>query len=106
MKVSVFAPDLMDRSRFDPLKAVADVAFVSSPQGLDGAADVVIADLGRPGSAEALESLDGPRRVGFVSHVDTEGRRQAAAKGVDVHVRSKFFRSLVEIVTEGDKTPG
>lgn len=96
--VVVFAPDLMDRSRFDPLKAAegVDLKFAS---GLDllaqAAGDIGIADLGRPGAAEALAGAGYDRKLGFASHVDADAKDHAASLGIEVFNRSVFFSRVV-----------
>lgn len=98
-KIVAFVPDLMDRSRFS---AVSGVEFVVSAEALSNIdADVVVADLSRPGALQAMSVLsDSVRRVGFVPHVESELRVDAQAAGIEVHARSKFFRDLTAILAE------
>ena len=96
-RVVAFVPDLMDRSR---LRAPGvEVAFVDDPEGLaDAHADLVVADLARPGVIEALGAVAGPT-VGFVAHVDAATMAAALAAGCDeVLARSRFFGRFAELV--------
>ncbi|MBA2497068.1 MAG: hypothetical protein H0V33_08245, partial [Acidimicrobiia bacterium] len=54
MRVSAFVPDLMDRSKLARIGG-DDVAVevVGSAGALDGGADVVVVDLGRPTALDA-----------------------------------------------------
>ncbi|MDQ1477712.1 MAG: hypothetical protein QOE62_2941 [Actinomycetota bacterium] len=78
----------MDRSRIG--SAIPDVRF-----GLDGAADVVIVDLGR-GAAQVAEirgAMPTARIVCYGPHVDDDTADAALAAGADVVMpRSRFFR--------------
>lgn len=92
--VVAYVPDLMDRSRLGAL----DAEFVASPADLvarGGGADVVVVDLSRPGALDAAVDLAaaGVDVVGFAPHVDDELRAGAAAAGVRVLPRSRFFGS-------------
>ncbi|MGH9247815.1 MAG: hypothetical protein ACRD29_26580 [Acidimicrobiales bacterium] len=96
--VVAYVPDLMDRSRLSAAarSAGVDVRFVRSGPDLAGSAvsaDVVVVDLSRADSLDALAGLGGGARViGFGSHVDTERLRAARAAGCDtVLARSAFF---------------
>ncbi len=103
MRVVAYVPDLMDRSRFRGLGAEIDITFVSSAGALaETDADLVVADLSRPGVIETLERIEAPR-VGFFSHVDDETRQFAIAAGVRVYARSAFFSRLVAIITKSDE---
>jgi hypothetical protein len=95
--VVVYAPDLMDRSRIAAV--LPDAVFVRSVGELSGAAArLALVDLGRPGVLEVLPELTMPV-VGFASHVDDELMAAARAAGCrDVLPRSRFFRSLPELV--------
>jgi hypothetical protein len=101
LPVVAFAPDLMDRSRI--AAAVPDTVFARSPEELVRTpARVVLLDLGRPGALAAIPSIEAPV-IGFASHVDEELIGAARAAGCeDVLPRSRFFRSLAEIVAAVD----
>jgi DNA-binding NarL/FixJ family response regulator len=94
--IAAYVPDLMDRSRF----AGVEVSFVTSPADLaTTTAEVVVLDLGRPGSVEALPSLAGRRVIAFGSHVDRDLLDAARAAGCDqVLPRSQFFSRLRELL--------
>jgi uncharacterized membrane protein len=98
-RVVAFVPDLMDRSRLGsrPIEVVADLERLAT--SAPGAALVVV-DLARPGALEAAASLvgSGTRVVGFAPHVDDDLRRSAAASGVEVVTRSRFFGRLDEVL--------
>ena len=104
--VVALVPDLMDRSRIGA--AVDRVRFVDDPAALAGAADeagvgaVVLLDLARPGVVEAAADLAARSVVvvGFGSHVDTGLLDRARAAGVEVHPRSRLFRSLTALLAE------
>lgn len=92
VRTLAFVPDLMDRSRLSAL----DVEFVRDLAELaerGPGAELVVADLARPdvvGLATDLVAA-GVRVVGFAPHVDDELRAAAAAVGVEVLARSRFF---------------
>ena len=96
-RVVAFVPDLMDRSRLSA--PGGEVAFVDDPERLaDAHADLVVADLARPGAIEALGAVAGPK-VGFVAHVDAATMAAARAAGCDeVLARSRFFGRFAELV--------
>jgi AmiR/NasT family two-component response regulator len=103
VKVVAYVPDLMDKSRFGPV--TADKTFVAKPDDLAKAesGDVVVADLSRPGSLEALETVtQAARRIGFVSHEDAETTAKAKDAGVEVFPRSRFFSRIVNILGPDD----
>ena len=95
-----YTPDLMDRSKI--AAASPDVAFAAGPgelPALAGAADLVVADLSRPGVLEVLAELSVSARViGYGSHVDRATLERAAAAGCEAMPRSQFFRSLGELL--------
>jgi hypothetical protein len=102
VKVVAFVPDLMDRSRFPN---TADVTFVRSLDDLPaqaGQADLVVVDLNRPGALEAASSMSNERRIGFTNHENVELIESAKAAGIEVMPRSRFFRSISDIVTRAD----
>ncbi len=102
VNVVAYVPDLMDRSRFSALPPEVVVTFVQQPQALATAdADVIIADLGRPGVIDAM-TVNGRRKVGFLSHVDGNTREQAVAAGIQVYARSRFFSRLTHVITDND----
>ena len=96
-RVVAFVPDLMDRSRLSA--PGVEVTFVDDPEGLtDAHADLVVADLARPGVIEALGAVAGPT-VGFVAHVDEATMTAALTAGCDeVLGRSRFFGRFAELV--------
>ena len=96
--IAAYVPDLMDRSRFSGL----DVQFVSSPAALaESSANVLVIDIGRPGSVDALPALRGRRVVAFGSHVDRELLAAAREAGCDeVLPRSQFFSRLRDLLAE------
>ena len=96
-RVVAFVPDLMDRSRLSA--PGVEVAFVDDPEGLiDAHADLVVADLARPGAIEALGAVAGPK-VGFVAHVNAATMAAALTAGCDeVLARSRFFGRFAELV--------
>lgn len=94
-----FVPDLMDRSRL----SAHDVEFVRDVAELverGAAAALVLVDLARPAVVAAATELvvSGVRVVGFAPHVDDELRAEAAAAGVEVLPRSRFFGQLDSLV--------
>ncbi len=97
--VVVFAPDLGDRTRFDPFV----VTHVRSAGKLTEFAestepDLVIVDLDRT-SAPADFRIDNAHVVGFGSHVDTDRHDDALDAGFDaVMARSVFFRRMPELL--------
>ena len=94
--MAAYVPDLMDRSRLAGL----DVEFVATPADLAATGcEVVVLDLGRPGTLEVLPSLAGRRAIAFGSHVDRELLEAARAAGCDeVMPRSEFFRRARELL--------
>ena len=96
-RVVAFIPDLMDRSRLSA--PGVEVLFVDDPEGLaDAHADLVVADLARPGAIESLGAVAGPT-VGFVAHIDEATMAAALAAGCDeVLARSRFFARFAELV--------
>lgn len=95
-----FVPDLMDRSRLSG----HDVEFVRDLDDLVergvGAA-LVIVDLSRPAVLPAATALVGAgvRVVGFAPHVDDDLREAAAAGGVEVLTRSRFFGDVARVLS-------
>ena len=96
-RVVAVIPDLMDRSRLSA--PGVEVVFVDDPEGLaDAHADLVVADLARPGAIESLGAVAGPT-VGFVAHIDEATMAAALAAGCDeVLARSRFFARFAELV--------
>lgn len=93
MIVAAFVPNLMDRSRFSG----SVTTFVDSADHLAGS-DLVIVDLDRCEDPVAFR-VEGPRVIGFGSHVDLASAQAATAAGYDeVLPRSVFFRRLNEIL--------
>ena len=67
-RVVAYVPDLMDRSRVTSTRP--DVHFVATPAELAGSdADLVIADVSRPGVLDAVSKLTAPV-IGSAPHVD------------------------------------
>ena len=96
-----YAPDLLDRSRFN---SVVDLIVVNTPAAIDsiaglGPGDVVAVDLSREGAldAAARASQRGAKVYGFASHVDTDTLRAARAEGVVAMARSAFFGRVAEL---------
>lgn len=100
MRVSAYVPDLMDRSRLARIGGDdVTVDLVTGAAGLDGGADVVVVDLGRPGVLDAVVALraggSAARIVGFGSHVERDVLAAATAAGCDrVLARSAFFADV------------
>jgi hypothetical protein len=92
-RVVAFVPDLMDRSRCGALGArfVRESAELADLVADD--ADVVVVDLSRAPAAVVAAELAGRgiRVVGFAPHVQDDLRATAAAAGVVVLARSRFF---------------
>lgn len=98
-KVVAYVPDMMDRSKFGALDGVVDLKFASALESLGRAdADLIVADLSRPGVIECLRQLP-QEKAGFFSHVDEKTRTDAVTAGVRVYTRSAFFSRLVAIIT-------
>jgi hypothetical protein len=96
-----FAPDLLDRSRFNN---VADLIHVANPAAIDsiagiGPGDVVALDLSRPGALDAgtRAAARGATVYGFASHVDADTLTAAKAAGVSAMARSAFFNKIDEL---------
>ncbi len=96
-----YAPDLLDRSKFD---GIADVLVVVNPAAIDsiaslGPGDVVAVDLSRNGAldAGARAAARGATVYGFASHVDTETMSAARDAGVVAMARSAFFGRVAEL---------
>jgi hypothetical protein len=105
-----FVPDLMDRSRL----AGVSPTFASSLPELVGlvsttgpAACTVVMDLSRPGALDTAVDLAarGARVVGFAPHVDDELRTRAAAGGVQVVARSRFFAGPAQVLGNPNVQP-
>ena len=96
-----YAPDLLDRSRFNN---VLDLVHVTNPAAIDsiaglGPGDVVALDLSRDGALDAATraAARGATVYGFASHVDTETLQAAKASGVTAMARSAFFSRVDEL---------
>jgi hypothetical protein len=108
VKVAAYVPDLMDRSRVDAAAraAGATVSHARVPGALDGAADLVVVDLGRPGVLDVLAAHSSQRTVGFASHVDRALLRAARRAGCQtVLTRSVFFGRLASLLHGVADTP-
>jgi hypothetical protein len=106
-RVVAFVPDLMDRSKVQAAAraAGASLRLVGSPSELPEAAEddvsLVVVDLSRRGSLEAVFACRGSVTVGFASHVDhelLEAARQAGCQ--QVLSRAAFFRRLGALLAE------
>lgn len=99
MRVVAFVPDLIDRSRI--VSVVEDAKFVDSVDALVPAsaeADIVLVDISRDGTVEALRRLKCHRVVGFTNHTDKAGMEGARAAGAVPMARSDFFIGLEELL--------
>jgi hypothetical protein len=96
MIIAAHVPNLFDRSRFG-----GRAVFVESPEeALACRPHLLIVDLDRCRDVEGFR-IDGPRVVGFGSHVDTDVHQQAVAAGYEeVLARSVFFRRLPELLDQ------
>jgi DNA-binding NarL/FixJ family response regulator len=112
-RVLAYVPDLMDRSKVaavagDRVRFVASSAdlvagLMAEPAPGEGAIDLGVIDVSRPGVLEALRALPAvdsrPRVIGFGSHVDRALLDQARSAGCDeVLARSAFFGRLPELL--------
>jgi hypothetical protein len=99
MTVSLFVPDLMDRSKITAVVPGAVVAARLTELPGD-AGDTVVVDLSRPGVLDAVAPLAarGVRVIGFASHVDRAGLEAARAAGIEVFARSAFFGRIAELL--------
>lgn len=97
--VVVFAPDLGDRSRFDPYRVthvrsagrLRELAITDDP-------DLVIVDLDRTSDPTPWR-IDNAHVIGFGSHVETERLDRAIDVGFDAAMaRSVFFRRMAELL--------
>lgn len=97
--VVVFAPDLGDRSRFDPYRVthvrsagrLRELATTDDP-------DLVIVDLDRTSDPTPWR-IDNAHVIGFGSHVETERLDRAIEVGFDAAMaRSVFFRRMAELL--------
>jgi hypothetical protein len=101
MGVVAYVPDLMDRSKL--AAAAPEATFVGRPDALAPAASeavLVVVDLDRPGVIDVLADVvaTGARVVGFASHVDGPILEAATARGCRALPRSRFFRSLPDLL--------
>ena len=113
-KVVVLSTDLMDRSRFDPLRALdVEVVFVrraadvlesitgtgnETGAGTASGRTVLVVDLARPDALEAIgqgvaAEID---VVAYGSHVDRDQLDLAHAVGARSFARSVFFGRLLD----------
>jgi len=96
-------PDLMDRSKV-AAAAAGRVTFARRAEDLvteapTSGVDLVVIDLGRPGTLEAIVALAAldvrPTMLGFGSHVDRDVLAAARDAGCDVVLaRSAFFTDV------------
>ncbi len=106
-RVVALIPDLLFGSRVlaDLSGAGHEVQLVSAlagPAGLPVDVDVLVVDLTdeRLQGADLAKALDGPRTLGFYSHVDTATRERAVDAGFDLVVpRSRMAREGAKLVT-------
>ncbi len=101
----VLAPDLLDQSRISAAVEAAGKVVVLArsaeevPRLLEDGADLVLADLSRPGVLGLLAALRGSPSVGFAPHVDAALLRRARRAGCTrVLARSAFFARLPELL--------
>ena len=104
-RVVALVPDLMDRSRIEPVARSVGVSLefvthTSELRALDvSSVGLVIVDLDAPGSLSALSDLASVRTVGFGSHVDRDLLAAARQAGhAEVVSRSVLFHRLPEIL--------
>lgn len=104
MRIVAFTSDLMDRSR---LTAAGELVGVGTAPELveqiaEGGVDVVVIDLSRPGAFEAIDVAvaAGARTVAYGPHVDDDALTAARAAGAEALPRSRFFRSVAEVLSE------
>ena len=107
-EVVVLSTDLMDRSRFDPVRGAgvavsfvrraADVAGSLGDPRTDVGRVVVVVDLARPDALEAIEAAGsaGVEVIAYGSHVDRSQLDLAHAAGARVQARSAFFGRLLD----------
>lgn len=108
-----FVPDLMDRSRLAGLSprfaaSLAElVELVDAPGATGTGSCTVVVDLARPGALDVAIDLAarGVRVVGFAPHVDDELRTRAAAGGVQVVARSRFFAGPAQVLGNPNVQP-
>lgn len=112
LRALALVPDLMDRSRIEPIAASAGarlvvVTTVDEIRSMSGQPwDLVLVDLDAPDALSVLAGLPGARTVGFGSHVDRN--RLAAARGAgcsEVVSRSALFRRLRALLEQGSGPP-
>ena len=99
-RIVAYVPDLLDLST---VAAAGDVTFVARPADLVAAADgadLVVADLTRPGVLEVVARVAGSVRViGFANHTSRDVMAAAKASGCEqVLARSEFFAQLGELL--------
>jgi hypothetical protein len=106
----VLSTDLMDRSRFDPLRGLgvevqvvrraADVAAALGEPADGDAGVTVVVDLARPDAIEAIAHglTAGTDVVAYGSHVERETLDEAHAAGARVLARSAFFGRLPDVL--------
>jgi len=102
VKVVAYVPDLMDRSKV--AAAARDVTFVGRPGELAEVArgaDLVVVDVTRPGTIEAVKAIASTRVIAFSKHTNREAMDAAVAAGADqVLARSAFFGRIDELLGE------
>jgi hypothetical protein len=107
-KLVVLSTDLMDRSRFDPLRdrevevvfvrRAADVGEAITRTAEDVGRVALAVDLGRPDALEAIGEGVAAHVdvVAYGSHVDREQLELAHAVGARPYARSVFFGRLLD----------
>ena len=99
--VLIFVRDLMFSTRIVEAAKAANVPYkvIRSADALaHEAGRMLIVDLNQDGAIEAAAKWNG-RRVGFVSHVDTETIERARAAGIDQIVsRGQFTQVLPQLI--------
>jgi hypothetical protein len=105
--VLAFVPDLIDRSRVEPLiaSAGASVTLVDDVATLRRLGDeqwhLVVVDLDAADALSAISVVAGIRTIGFGSHVNRDTLATARKAGYDEVVsRSVLFRRLPALIRD------
>ncbi|MGH9167280.1 MAG: hypothetical protein ACRD02_05500, partial [Acidimicrobiia bacterium] len=105
--VAILTRNLLDRSRIE--EAVATAGFRPVAWGESAVPALALVDLAHPQAEPAIEELAGAGvpTVAFGPHVDEEALARAAALGAGRSLpRSRFFRSLPELLAEAQSILG
>jgi hypothetical protein len=104
-RVLALVPDLIDRSRIEPVAASAgaSIRFVDNLASLrprdNEQWELVIVDLDAPDAMSAISAVRGCRIIGFGSHVNRDRLDAARQAGYDeVVTRSMLFRRLPALI--------